>query len=151
MPRPRRLLLAVAGGVLFLAVSLALARYLTSESRERDAIRAVLIAQAHGDAPAMLRHMSGCAGDPACAVTTRRNAQRLRRAGKVKIVRLDSDTSYALGSAEGPTRIVWTVLPGRGDTVVQCADIRRGGNALFGRTVTLRRLSAPIGRESSCR
>ena len=99
----------------------------------------------------MLRIQAGCAADPACAVVTRRNARRLRRAGNVKIVRLDSATSYALGSASGPTRVVWTVLPGVGDTVVQCADIHRGGNALFGRTVTLRRLSARIGRESSCK
>jgi hypothetical protein len=148
--RPRVLLLAVAGAIVFLAISFVLARYLTTESRERDAIHGLLVDEARGDAQAMLDRLDGCAQLPACAATQRRNAQRLRRRGEVKIVRLDSDTSYALGPAEGVTRIVWTVLPGSGATIVQCVDVKREGNLLSGRTVTLRRLSAPIDRESSC-
>jgi hypothetical protein len=146
----RRLRVFAIPIVIFLAVSFFLARYLTAESRERDEIHRLLVDQARGDAAAMIDRLDGCGKDPACVATQRRNAQRLKRPGEVKIVRLDSDTSYALGTADGTTRIVWTVLPGSGSTVVQCVEVRRGGTALAGRTVTLRRLSAPIGRESSC-
>ena len=146
----RRLTLAIAAGVLFLAFSVVLGRWLTTESRERSKIHDLLVDQARGDAAAMLDRLDGCADTPACAATQRRNATRLRRTGEVKIVRLDSDTAYALGGAEGPTRVVWTVLPGSGSTVVQCVDVERSGTMLAGHTVTLRRLSAPIGRQSSC-
>jgi hypothetical protein len=146
----RRLTLAIAAGVLFVAFSVVLGRWLTTESRERNAIHDLLVDQARGDAPGMLGHLDGCADTPACAAVQRRNAARLRRGGELKIVRLDSDTAYALGGAEGPTRVVWTVLPGSGSTIVQCVDVKRTGTVLAGHTVTLRRLSAPIGRESSC-
>jgi hypothetical protein len=33
---------------------------------------------------------------------------------------------------------------------VQCVDVRREGNVLAGHSITLQRLSRPIGRESSC-
>ncbi len=146
----RRLRLFAVPIVLFLVVSFFLARYLTAESRERDEIHDLLVDQARGDAAGVIGRLDGCATEPACVATQRRNAQRLARRGEVKIVRLDSDTSYALGTADGVTRVVWTVLPGSGSTVVQCVEVHRGGTALAGRTVTLRRLSAPIGRESPC-
>ena len=146
---PRRLALIVAAVLAFLAVSFLLARWLTTENDERNAIYAVLAAQARGDAPAMLARLDGCGRDPACALLQRGNAARLRRPGKVRIVRLDSDTAYALGSSRGPTRVVWAVL-GHGITVVQCVDVRRGGSALAGRSVTLARLSAPIRHDAAC-
>ena len=67
----------------------------------------------------------------------------------MKILAYDSKTAYTLGAAEGLTRVAWTVID-NGLPVVQCVDVRRGGNVLTGRTVTLRRLSAPIGRQSPC-
>ncbi len=149
-PLGRRLPLIVVSVIVGLAVSFVLARWLTTENRERDAIYALLVDQARGDAAGVIGRLDGCATEPACVATQRRNAQRLARRGEVKIVRLDSDTSYALGTADGVTRVVWTVLPGSGSTVVQCVEVHRGGTALAGRTVTLRRLSAPIGRESPC-
>lgn len=145
----RRLPLVIAAVAVFLAVSFVLARWLSTENAERAEVLGVLSAQARGDARGMLDRLPGCAADAACARLARENARRLRRAGKVRIVRLDSGTSYALGSARGPTRVVWAVL-GRGITVVQCVDVQRSGNALAGRAVTLRRLSAPIRHEGSC-
>jgi hypothetical protein len=137
------------GLVAFLALSFLLARWLTTENRERNAVYALLRDQARGDAPAMLERLDGCAADPRCAAAVRRNADRLRRPGEVKILAYESATAYALGSAEGLTRVAWTVVD-EGLPVVQCVDVRRGGTVLAGRAVTLRRLSPPIGRQSSC-
>jgi hypothetical protein len=141
--------LAVAGVLVFLAVSLLLARYLNTEGQERGAVFALLQAQARGDATAMLERLAGCARDPRCAQTTRDNAKRLKRPGEVKILAYDSKTAYALGSAHGPTRVAWTVID-RGLPVVQCVDVERTGTVLAGRAIRLRRLSPPIDRQGTC-
>jgi hypothetical protein len=67
----------------------------------------------------------------------------------VKILAYQSATAYALGGAQGRTRVAWTVID-RGLPVVQCVDVERAGSVLAGRTITLRRLSLPIGGQSSC-
>ena len=141
--------LAVVGVLVFLAISLLLARYLNTESEERGAVFALLQAQARGDARAMLRHLDGCSQDPGCVRTTRANATRLKRPGDVKILAYDSKTAYALGSASGPTRVAWTVID-RGLPVVQCVAVDRTGTVLTGRAIRLRRLSPPIDRQGTC-
>jgi hypothetical protein len=144
----RRLVIALAV-VAFLVITLFLARWLTAEGRERDQVVALLRAQARGDARAMLAQLDDCAAEERCAALQRANARRLRRPGKVEILAYDSATAYALGRARGPTRVAWQV-EGRGLPVVQCVEVQRAGSAFGGRTITLRRLSAPIGRQSGC-
>jgi hypothetical protein len=147
---PRRRLAAVAlAAVAFVAVAVLLGRWLNTENRERDAVLELLRDQARGDAPAMLRRLPGCARDARCRAVVADDARRLRRPGTVKILRYDSGTRYALGSATGATRVVWAVLD-RGLPEVQCVVVRREGSVLTGHSITLRRLSRPIGRESSC-
>jgi hypothetical protein len=141
--------LIALGVIAFLVISFFVARWLSTENNERDAVYAVLQAQAHGDARAMLGRLDGCARAPRCRDTVRANARRLRRPGEVKILAYDSATAYALGSARGPTRVAWTVVD-RGLPVVQCVDVRRSGNVLDGRAITLEALSPPIGNQASC-
>ncbi len=147
MSRTRWLVAVVA--VVFVAFSLLLARWLSTESSERGAVYALLRAQARGDARDLLRRLDGCSADVACRAQVAANARRLRRPGAVKILRLDSGTAYALGSKTATTRVVWGVVD-RGLPVVQCVEVARKGTALAGRTISLRRLSGPIGSESSC-
>jgi len=149
VPRATRISLIALAVLLFLAISFFLARWLTTESRERSAVFDLLRAQAKGDARAMLADLDGCARNPACRAQVEANAARLRRRGDVKILAYDSKTAYTLGAAEGLTRVAWTVID-KGLLVVQCVDVKRGGNLLTGRTVTLLRVSAPIGRQSPC-
>jgi hypothetical protein len=146
-PRPLTVVLVL---VAFLAVSLGLARYLSAESREREALLDVLTAQAAGDAQGMLGAMdASCRTTPACAAQVRTNARDQRIDGDVKIVNIQSETAYVLGASTGTTRVVWAVVEG-GLPTVQCVEIRRKGNALAGRSISVLRVSAPIGRESSC-
>jgi hypothetical protein len=141
----------IAAAVLVVAVvGFLLARYLTTENRERNAIHALLQAQAAGDAAEMLRLLDGsCLRDRRCVQTVGENARKLERPGDPKIISLDSKTAYALGDATGLTRVAWTVVD-NGLPVVQCVSVHRGGSAIAGRTVTLLRISAPIGNEASC-
>jgi hypothetical protein len=148
--RVRRSLWIVLAVAVVAAGGFVLARYLTTENRERSAVLGLLEAQAAGDADKMLGLLDdSCRSDPACARTVRADAEKLKRPGKPKILSLDSKTAYALGSATGITRVAWTVID-HGLPVVQCVRVHRGGSALAGRTVTLLRISAPIGNEASC-
>jgi hypothetical protein len=145
--RPRTVAVLI-GVVLFGAVSFLVARWLSVDGQERAKVERLLEAQGRGDADAMAREIDDCFA--ACQARLVRLARRLRKPGEdLKIARYDSHTSRALGEAEGPTRVVWFL----GDDLptVQCIDVRRRGNPLTGPTVTLLRLSAPIGREASCR
>ena len=136
-------LVVAAGGVL-------LARYLTTENRERNAVLKLLKAQAAGDPSEMLRLLDGsCRRNPQCVKTVTDDARKLKRAGDPKIIAYDSKTAYAFGDATGLTRVAWTVVD-KGLPVVQCVSVHRGGSAIAGRTVTLLRISAPIGNEATC-
>ena len=147
MSRRRKVLLAAVGVVVFLGVSLLLARYLSTENTERDAVYALLRDQARGDAKAMLARLDAC--DARCRANVEADARKLARPGEVKILAYTSSTSYALGAAEGPTRVAWTIV-NRQLPVVQCVQVQRTGNVLAGRGINLRRLSVPIDRQSSC-
>jgi hypothetical protein len=144
----RRLVTLIAfGAIVFVAISFLLARYLSTENRERDAVYGLLRDQARGDARAMLERLDGC--DARCRANVEANARRLKRAGEVKILAYSSSTSYALGHAEGPTRVAWTIV-NRQLPVVQCVQVERTGNVLAGATINLRRLSVPIDRQGTC-
>ena len=148
MSRRTRLSLIGLAVLLFIAISVVLARWLSLENVERDDVLAALQAQARGDVAAVLAQLHGCRADPSCAATVTADAQRLRGPGDLKILAYDSHTSYALTSATGKTRVAWK-LSGR-LPVVQCVLVRRTGNALTGLSVTLRALSAPIPLQADC-
>jgi hypothetical protein len=150
--RTRRRLrnITIAGAAFVVLASVVLARFLQTENVERDADVAVLQAQVRGDAAGMLSNLSGCAAKPACIAQARADAanKRLRRNGEVKILLINSDTSYSPFGATGASRVAWTVigkLP-----VVQCVQVHRTGNFLTGIHVHLLSISAPIGNEGDC-
>ncbi len=144
-----RVLVIGSAAVAFLAVSFAVARWLTQDNRERDAVTDLLRAQARGDVGAMLDQLDGCSRDTACRARVVRNAETLRRSGRVRILRYDSSTARSLGDESGPTRVVWSDGPDA-DIVVQCISVQRRGIPLLGADVTLSSIGAPIGGESSC-
>jgi hypothetical protein len=143
----KRLVIIVVSVVAFLAISAVVARWLSADTDERGQVVELLRAQSRGDAAAMLGHLEDCR-DPACVATVRSNARRLRGHGELKIALYQSGTAHALRARTKPTRVVW-FTPGR-LTTVQCVLVRRTGNVFAGVSVSLLRLSAPIGRESSC-
>ena len=148
MRRSARILLVALGLIAFVAISVALARVLNANGAERSAITALLDAQARGDADAVVARIDDCRQRPACVAQATATATGLRSSGKVEIVRLDASTSFSLGGTDGVARVVWKT-PAR-TTVVQCVDVRRGGNVVDGLSIELLALSRPIDRESSC-
>jgi len=148
MRRPLRLLLFALGALAFVAISLALGRVLSANGAERDAILALLRAQARDDAAAMVAQVDGCARHPSCVARARTNAMRLHASGTVELVRLDASTSFSLGGTDGVARVVWNTATH--ETVVQCVAVHRGGDVIGGLSVELRALSGPIGHQSDC-
>lgn len=147
--RPVRIALICVGVLVFLTISFELARFFQVESSERSAVFTLVQAEARGDAATIITHLDGCARKPACRALQQRNARTLKRPGKVKILAYDSKTAYALGSAQGETRVAWEALD-HGLPVVQCVLVRRSGTALSGRALHLQVLSAPIARTGDC-
>jgi hypothetical protein len=146
--RRRLLIIAVPATVVVLLVGFFVARWLTTENRERDAIFTLLERQAAGDERGVLARLEGC--DAACAAKVRAFLPRVTGAGAVKIARLDSGTSYSFGTKTGTTRVVW-VHGVQTRPIVQCVVVRRHGGPLTGRSVSLLRLSAPLAdNEGSC-
>jgi hypothetical protein len=143
----KRLLIIGLAVVVFLAISVVVARWLSADTDERGQVTELLRAQARGDADAVLRKLDACR-DPACITTVRANARKLKDPGAIKIALYQSQTAHAVRSRTKPTRVVWFTRNRL--TTVQCVLVRRSGNALTGVSVSLLRLSAPIGRESSC-
>lgn len=150
----RRRLLIAAGVAVFVLISLFVGRWLHTDTVERDEVEALLEEQNRGDVAAMLERVR--CPDAACRAQLRRNARLLSGPeAEIDIARYDSGTSHALTPQTDATRVVWLV-PGRkapgsaGETVVQCFEVERDGNVISGTSVTLLRVSAPIGRESSC-
>lgn len=140
---------AIAAAVLlFVAVSLVVARWLAADGSERAKVEQLLRAQARGDAARMAKELSAC--DAACEARTQKLAARFDRGADadIEIVRYDSRTSHTLGAKTAVTRVVWQ--PTGGLTTVQCVLVRRTGSVLTGPRVTLLRLSEPIGREEPC-
>jgi hypothetical protein len=146
--RRRLLVIAVPVTLVVLVVGFLAARWLTTENRERDAVFALLERQAAGDEQGVLDDLEGC--DAACQAKVRAFLPRVEGAGKVKIARLDSGTSYSFGTATGTTRVVW-VHGVDARPIVQCVQVRRRGGPLTGRSVSLLAISAPLAdNEGSC-
>lgn len=146
--RRRLITIAVPVTLLVLVVGFFVARWLTTENRERDAIFTLLERQAAGDEQGVLAELHGC--DAACAAKVRAFLPRVKGAGAVKIARLDSGTAYTFGTKTGTTRVVW-VHGVEARPIVQCVVVQRHGGPLTGRSVSLLRLSAPLAdNEGSC-
>ena len=83
----------VLGALLFLALSGALARFLSVENVERDDAAALLQAPLRGEVNAMLDMLSGCRDARVVRGDGRANANRLRAPGEPKILALKSPTA----------------------------------------------------------
>ncbi|HET6510535.1 MAG TPA: hypothetical protein VFG42_27310 [Baekduia sp.] len=146
--RRRLLTLAVPALVVVLIVGFFVARWLTTENRERDAIFTLLEREAAGDDQGVVRRLHDC--DATCQAKLRAFLPRVKGAGSVKIARLDSGTAYTFGTKTGTTRVVW-VHGVEARPIVQCVVVQRHGGPLTGRSVSLLRVSAPLAdNEGSC-
>jgi hypothetical protein len=147
LPRARWIVPAV---VLFLLVSIELARYLSASGTERNAVYELLQAQSAGDTEAMLERLDGCEANPRCVAQVRRNAARLDSGGRPKILLLQSGAAYKLKTTTGLSRVAWTALDVQSPTYVQCITVRKSWSVVHGARVSLRAIGPRIGSEAPC-
>ncbi len=148
MSRPARIAVIVTVGVLFVLVSAGVARVLSANAAERSEVEHLVAAQAAGDVDAAAAAVAGCRAQPACVTRTRAIVRRVATPGAVRILRLDPSTTAALGATTGTARVAWRA--GSRLPVVQCVRVEREGDLVSGFTVRLRRVGAPIPRQSAC-
>jgi len=146
--RSQLLALVLAGVTLFLLISALLARGFSVDWAERAAITAVVRAEAHGDAGAVLARLSGCAAQAPCQGGVRSDAAALRHSGAVAIIQIQGSAGFSLTGSRSIARVAWTA--GGSLPIVQCLRVRRAGNVLSGLRVELLALTPRIVSDAAC-
>ncbi|HVS28967.1 MAG TPA: hypothetical protein VHE14_05410 [Solirubrobacteraceae bacterium] len=135
--RAARVASILAVVLVFLAASILLARVLAANGVERSALISLAQSQARGDEQAILRRLRGCAASAACRASVRAALPRLRRAGKVRVLRLDESTSFTLSDHTGTARIAWNTPSAAARPAVECVTVQRRGNPFGAMSVEL--------------
>ena len=147
--RRRSLLSFIAlGVVLFVLISVGLARVFGANGSEQSAITSLIKAEAAGDPSTMLARIQGCAQSAACTARVAENATTLKHPGRVSIIQLTPSTSFSLGGLVGTARVAWSA--GSSLPIVQCVRVRRSGNVFAGIKVQLLEISVRIKSDSVC-
>jgi hypothetical protein len=146
----RAYLLAIAGAIIvFLGVSLLLARVFSANSAEQSAITSLVKDEARGDTNAVIADIAGCRASSACRTRAGDNATALKHPGAVSIIQIQPSTSFSIAGTLGTARVAWNVA-GRSHPIVQCVRVHRTGNAISGLRVELLEVSRRINSEAGC-
>jgi hypothetical protein len=148
MRRAYVLLIAGAVVVVFLVISVLLARVFSADGAERSAITSLLNAEAKGNTGGVVSQIKGCGASSSCRARAVANVHALRRPGAVSILQLQPSAGFSLGSTEGVARVAWRI--GSSLPIVQCVKVRRAGNALSGLHVELLEVSPRITSDDPC-
>lgn len=141
-------LLIALGVLVFLAVSLLLARVFNVDGAERTAITGLVAAEARGDVNGMIERIERCAQSQACLARVSHDAATLTRRGNLAIIELQTSAGFSLTSTLGTARVAWTV--NRSLPIVQCVRVRRAGDVIRGLRVQLLAISARIPSDADC-
>ncbi len=148
MRRRRQIGLIGIGVLVFLLVSILLARVFGANGAEQSAITDLVRAEAAGDRAAMVARIDGCSLSAACQARAAEDVAALKRPGHVSIIQLQPSTSFSLGGMVGTARVAWSA--GSSLPIVQCVKVRRAGNVLDGLRVQLLEVSVRIKSDTAC-
>jgi len=148
MRRLHLVALIVVAVIVFVGVSVVLARVFGVDAAERDAITSLVQAEARGDQSYVLDHVQGCRQRPACRNRVAHNIAALTHSGSVKVIQILPSAGFSLTSTLGIARVAWEV--GSSLPIVQCLRVRRAGNALRGLNVELLAITPRIASDSDC-
>jgi hypothetical protein len=146
----RRLIVTAVllGIVVFIAISVMLARAFNADSAERAAVTDLVKAEARGDTAGAATQLQNCSSTADCHARVASNVVAIHHAGSLQILQLEPSTSFSLGSTLGSARIAFRV----GDSlpIVQCVRVRRAGNVVSGLRIELLSVSAPLKGDATC-
>ena len=125
--------------VLFVAVSVLVARAVGVGDAQTAAITDLVMAEARGDTNRVIALTEHCRQNPACRAHAGTLTATLRRPGTVSILQVSPSTNFAVTGSVGTARVAWIV--GGSLPRVQCIRVRNAGNVLSGFTIELVRVS----------
>ena len=134
--------------LVFLAISVVLARVFSIDGTEQTAITLLVKDEAAGNGSAMIGRIKSCRTSAACRARVATDAAALRRSGTISILQLNPSAGFSLTGTVGTARVAWRA--GSSLPVVQCVRVRRAGDALTGFQVELLKLSRRIASDSNC-
>src|SRR5262249_55627250 len=97
------------GVIVFVGVSVLLARAFNADGNEGSAITSLIQAEASGNPNGVISQIRDCSQSASCRALARRNAETLKHSGSVSILQLQPSTGFSLTSTLGYARVAWNV------------------------------------------
>ncbi|HWE08143.1 MAG TPA: hypothetical protein VG325_02240 [Solirubrobacteraceae bacterium] len=146
----RRYVIASVGlaVVLFVAISVLVARAVGVGDAQNAAVTALVRAEVRGDTSGVIALISGCERSAACRARAAALAGSLRRPGVLSVLQVQPSTNVAISGSVGTARIAWLV--GSSLPRVQCMRIRDAGNVLAGFTIEILQVSGKLASDATC-
>ena len=136
------------GVVLFVVISVLVARAVGVGDAQNGAVTELVRAEAGGDTNRVIALIHGCRKDAACRVHAAALTASLRGSGEVSILELNPAANVAVTSSVGTARVAWTV--GSSLPRVQCVRVRNAGTVFSGFDIELLRVSVRQPSDASC-
>jgi hypothetical protein len=136
------------GLVLFVVISVLVARAVGVGDAQTAAITDLVKAEASGDTSRVIALIDGCQHSPACRTHATALTSALRRPGNISIIDLTPSVNVAVTGSTGTARVAW--IAGSSLPRVQCVRVRNAGNLLSGFDIELLRVSVRQPSDASC-
>ena len=134
--------------VVFVAISVLVARAVGVGDAQNAAITALVKDEAHGNTAGVEALIEGCARQPACRARAESLTASLRQPGTVSVDQLSPSTNFSVTGSTGIARVAWSV--GTSLPRTQCVRVRNAGSVLSGFTIELLRVSVRLASDASC-
>lgn len=144
--RRATLLGVAAAAVVFVAISILLARAFGAEGAERSAIETLVQAEGRGDAAGAASLITGCTQE--CRQRLAQDVAALKRPGSVAILQLEPSSSFVLVGSTGTARVAWRA--GGSLPIVQCVRVQHTGNVITGLHVKLLAVTGRLPGAATC-
>jgi hypothetical protein len=125
--------------VLFVVISVLVARAVGVGDAQTAAITDLVKAEARGDTSRVIALTENCRQNAGCRTRAAALTATLRRPGTVSILQVSPSANVAVAGSVGTARVAWTV--GGSLPRVQCVRVRNAGSVLSGFTIELLRVS----------
>jgi hypothetical protein len=134
--------------VLFVVISVLVARAVGVGDAQNAAVTALVRSEARGDTNGVIALISGCARSASCRARAAQLTATLRRPGLLSIIQVQPSTNVAVTGSVGTARVAWLV--GSSLPRVQCVRVRNAGNVLAGFTIEILQVSARLASDATC-
>lgn len=134
--------------VLFVVISVLVARAVGVGDAQSAAITALVRAEVGGDTNGVITLISGCEHSVTCRARAVYLAATMRHPGAVSILQVQPSSNVAVTGSVGTARVAWLV--GSSLPRVQCVRVRNAGNVFAGFTIEILQVSARLPADATC-